>query len=71
MSCGKNAFSTLKKFTTLTPFFKGVSVVDFYKFIEERAENQLLTVNSVNPSCSSALFIINVDRHFFAVFKQY
>ena len=37
----------------------------------ERAENQLLTVNSVNPSCSSALFIINVDRHSFSVFKQY
>ena len=27
----------------------GGSVVDFYRFIEERAENQLLTVNSVNP----------------------
>ena len=32
--------------------FLGVSVVDFYRFIEERAENQLLTVNSVNPTTS-------------------
>ena len=44
----------------LTPFFKGVSVVDFYKFIEERAENQLLTVNSVNLSCSSALLYSSI-----------
>ena len=30
-----------------------VKEADGYRFIEERAENQLLTVNSVNLSCSS------------------
>ena len=38
---------------------------------KEKAEKQLLTVNSVNPSCSSALKLYSVTSIFAKLLPQY